>query len=78
MARTTDHVERISESFDTLDSMTKADIVAELFTRLDAPAKAEAYRRMTNHAKMAGLLPREKRKRDEEVGPTLQGMEPLQ
>ena len=65
MARTIDHLERVSESFDTLDSMTQADIICELFTRLAESAKTEALRRIVNHSKMAGLMPREPRKRSE-------------
>ncbi len=65
MPRIIDHVERVSESFDTLDSMTQADVICELFTRMSEPAKAEALRRITNHAKMAGMMPRDGRRRSE-------------
>lgn len=63
MARTVDHLERVSESFDALDSVTQADIICELFSRLEDPAKTEALRRITNHAKMAGLISREPQRR---------------
>lgn len=53
MARTIDHISRISDSFDALDTMSQSDIAYELFTRLNDPAKADALRRINNHAKMA-------------------------
>lgn len=81
MARTIDHIERLSDSFENLpDSITQADMVYELFTRLQETAKAEALRRISNHARMAGMMKTEKRrngKREEEAAETLQGMEPL-
>ena len=57
MGRTINHVERISESFDALDSMTQSDIVFELFTRLTDAAKQSAFRRMDFHAMMSGTRP---------------------
>ena len=80
MARTIDHISRISESFDALDTMSQADITYELFTRLEAAPKQDALRRINNHAKMDGMVPKEPRRRagkDVDVSETLQGMEPL-
>ena len=69
MARTIVHVNRLSESFDSLDSMSQADILCELFTRLTDPAKAEALRRINNHARMEGMAPREKRRNGKDAEP---------
>jgi hypothetical protein len=55
MARTRNYIESISEDFDHLDSMSQADIVCELFARLGDAPKVEAYRRITNHAKMESI-----------------------
>ncbi len=71
MARTIDHIGRISESFDALDSMSQSDILCELFTRLTDPAKAEALRRINNHARMEGLAPKEKRRNGKDAEPVV-------
>ncbi len=66
MARTVNFIERISDDFDSLDgSMTRADVVFELFTRLEDLAKQEALRRITTHAKMAGMMRPDGRRRSE-------------
>ena len=52
MARVVDHIARVSDSFDALDTMTQSDIVCELFTRLSDPAKAAAIRRIQFHMRM--------------------------
>jgi hypothetical protein len=46
MARTIDHVERVSDSFDSLSEETQCDMVSELFNRMSAQWQAEAWRRM--------------------------------
>lgn len=47
MARTINHLDRVSESFDMLDPMAQVDIVAELFTRLDAGQASHAMMLMS-------------------------------
>lgn len=63
MGRTIDHVERISESFNALTPEMQYEMVAELFARLPDELKAAALRRNEFHAKMAGLISKELRKR---------------
>lgn len=47
MARTINHIERISDSFDALAPEDQRDIVAELFTRLSPIGANIAMRVMT-------------------------------
>lgn len=52
MARTIDWIDRVSESFDKLDSMTQADMVSELFSRLGPLARASVQRRIELRVKL--------------------------
>ena len=56
MGRTVDHIERISDSFDTLDTMTQADMVSELFGRLSTEAKDSAKRRIDLRLKLEASI----------------------
>lgn len=67
MARTIDHISRVSESFDALDSMSQGDVAYELFTRLADPVKQEALRRISNHARMEDLVPKERKRNGAEA-----------
>jgi hypothetical protein len=79
MARTVDHIERISESFDSLDEQTKVDLSWELLMRLPEKDKIEFLRRLQFGAKLAGLIGGKKKRAIEDgaISETLQGMEPL-
>ena len=69
--RTINHVERVSDSFDSLPAASHEDVLAELFTRLLAHQKQALFRRLEFHMKMAGLLDREPRRRQATPVPAL-------